>query len=456
MNERTNLTRKRMAPKGLPLPSEGPTQGSPPVFVPGKMVSTPGRLNGRPVEHTLVDLTESARVAFMVTPNGRGPFREQAEEVLASMKAALAGRPGRMTITVQTIFLRDPQHRSECERIFQDYYEAERPVTNYVFQAPCGGAALALEAWAIGGAGVKIQRHGAAALSVAYDSVRWVYCAGIRPSPGISGVYNKTLDALEQTGAALSLAGSGYQHVVRTWFYLGSITGEDRGLQRYKELNRARTDFYQPISFCRSLLDPNAPRGVYPASTGIGMRGSDLIVGCVALQTKREDVFLFPLENPQQTPAYAYHPKYSPKSPKFSRAMALVLGDYVTTWISGTASIVDSESCHCRDIEKQTEQTIDNIERLIARENVAMHGVTGAGATLHDIAKVRVYIKRAKDFEQCREVCQKRFGNVPAIYAVADVCRPELLVEIEGVAFSRYTGLSKAGQQSAGVGLARH
>ena len=117
--------------------------------------------------------------------------------------------------------------------------------------------------------------------------------------------------------------------------------------------------------------------------------------------------------------------------------MALVLGDYVTTWVSGTASIVDSETRHPGDAAKQTEQTIDNIERLIAAENFTRHGVKGAGASLHDLAKIRVYLKRPEDLAQCRAVCERRFGAVPAIYAVADICRPELLVEIEGVAFFR-------------------
>jgi enamine deaminase RidA (YjgF/YER057c/UK114 family) len=116
--------------------------------------------------------------------------------------------------------------------------------------------------------------------------------------------------------------------------------------------------------------------------------------------------------------------------------MALVLGDYVTTWISGTASIVNSESRYPGNIEKQTEQTIDNIERLIAAENFALHNIP-ASARLHDVAKIRVYIKRPEDFAPCKAVCERRFGAVPAIYAVADVCRPELLVEIEGVAFSK-------------------
>ncbi|HWH72114.1 MAG TPA: hypothetical protein VNT26_22315, partial [Candidatus Sulfotelmatobacter sp.] len=254
-----------------------------------------------------------------------------------------------------------------------------------------------------------------------------------------SGVYRQTTDALKQMGTALAQAGSGFEHIVRTWFYLGGITDPEARTQRYKELNRARTDFYREVRFGSTLVEPGMPQGIYPASTGIGATGAGLVASCLTLQTQRQDAFLLPLENPRQTPAYAYHAKYSPQSPKFSRAMALVLGDYVTTWISGTASIVNSESRHLGNIERQTEQTIDNIERLIAPENFTCNGIKGAGASLHDLAKIRVYLKRPEDFALCQAVCQRRLGAIPALYTVADVCRPELLVEIEGVAFSHFT-----------------
>jgi len=150
-------------------------------------------------------------------------------------------------------------------------------------------------------------------------------------------------------------------------------------------------------------------------------------------------VRLIALENPQQTSAFDYARRFSDKSPKFSRAMAVVIGDYLTTWISGTASIVNSESVHAGDIERQTHQTIDNIQRLIAAENFERHGVSGAAAELSDLAKIRVYVKHLEDFEKCRAVCRQRLGDLPTIYAQADVCRSDLLVEIEGVAFSRTT-----------------
>ena len=420
---------KRLPGRGLTAPS-----GS------ARMVSANGRsASGDGAEHSYVDLGDSARVALMISPQGRGAFAGQVHEVLSRLVHVLEEQPQAMAVTVQTVFLREAGDQEECARLLADFFGAKKPVTNYVLQPPCDGAALALEAWAIGGKSVRVEHYGPQVLAVTHDSVRWIYCAGVSPEGGVGGIYSQTMDALRQMRAGLIQAGSSIEQVVRTWFYLGGITEPEADHQRYQELNRARTDSYRDIRFHCSLLDSNSPQVVYPASTGIGMAGTGLVLSCLALETTREDVCLLPLENPQQTPAYAYHPKYSPQSPKFSRAVALVLGNYVTTWISGTASIVNSETCYVGDIEKQTEQTIENIERLIAPDNFALHGVKGAGARLHDVAKIRVYLKRAEDLAKCRAVCQRRFGQVPVIYAVADVCRPELLVEIEGVAFTRYS-----------------
>jgi enamine deaminase RidA (YjgF/YER057c/UK114 family) len=385
-----------------------------------------------------VDLGDSVRLALMITPCGSHEVREQIREVLSVIRTALEKQPQPKVVTVQTVFLKDAGNRRECELAFAEFYGPKLPVMNFVLQPPCCGAALAVEAWAIGGKDVRVEHFGPQALAVSYDSVRWVYCAGVTPASTVRGIHLQTLDALRRLRVSLADAGSSFERVVRTWFYLGGITEPEVGGQRYQELNRARADFYQDIRFHCSSLAPNAPRDVYPASTGIGMAGNGLVASCMALETQRDDVFLFPLENPQQTPAYAYDPQHSPQSPRFSRAVALVLGNYVTTWVSGTASIVHSESRHVGDPEKQTSQTIDNIERLISADNFASHGLKGAGARLQDLAKIRVYLKRPEDLAKCRAICERRFGSVPAIYAVADICRSELLVEIEGVAFSRF------------------
>ena len=187
-----------------------------------------------------------------------------------------------------------------------------------------------------------------------------------------------------------------------------------------------------------------APEVLYPASTGIGTRGGAITMCCMALDSARPDVFVLPLENPKQTAACDYAASYSPQSPKFSRAMAVVQGHYVTTLVSGTASIVNQKTVHPGDAARQTEQTIENIGRLIAPENFARHGLPGAGATLRDVAKLRVYVKQPEDYPQCREVVERLLPRVPVLYLQADICRPDLLVEIEAVAFSRYPGIDPA------------
>ena len=120
--------------------------------------------------------------------------------------------------------------------------------------------------------------------------------------------------------------------------------------------------------------------------------------------------------------------------------MAVVQGHFVTTLVSGTASIVNQQTVHPGDAARQTEQTIQNIAILIAPANFARHGLPGAGASLRDLAKLRVYVKRPEDYLVCREVVERMLPGVPVLYLRADVCRPDLLVEIEAVAFSSYGG----------------
>ena len=394
------------------------------------------------VEYSVINLGSVTRVALMAIPQGRGTVREQAEEALRTIRAALDKQACPQTVTVQTLFLKDEKDQAACEEVLARHYGAQLPATSFIYQPPCSGAALAIEAWAIGGDSVRLERHGPNVLTVGYDDLRWTYCGGINPRQTTGGVYAQSLDAFAQMKSRLQQAGVEFDHVMRTWLVLGSITELEGSLERYMELNRARTDFYQDTRFGGHHVMPGIKKDMYPASTGIGMNGLNLTVSCTALDTPRKDVFLLPLENPQQTPVYYYESCYSPKSPKFVRAMAGVIGDYTTIWVSGTASIVQSKTLHVGDARKQTEQTIDNIECLIAPDNLAQHGAPGAGAKLSDLAKVRVYVKRSEDYPICREVCQRRLGNVPAIYSIADVCRSDLLVEIEGVAFAKRTSKS--------------
>lgn len=399
-----------------------------------------------PERHAVVDLGNLARMAVMALPGTHGGFREQAKELFAQLACIIGHHPTPLTATTMMVFLRDDADEAECLELVRARFGEAMPVTTVVAQPPCCGAALGVELWALGGPGVTVKRLGPELLTVESDGIRWIHCGGIRGEAGAAGAYAESLSAFQRMQTRLAESGVGFDQVVRTWLYVNQINDCEAGRERYQEMNRARTDFYHDIPFGVKARAACAPQTIYPASTGIGTTGVGITMNCMALDSRRPDVFLLPLENPQQTPAYKYQATHSPQSPKFSRAMAVVQGHFVATLLSGTASIVNSQTCHPGDIVRQTEQTIENIERLIASENFARHGLPGAGATLRDIAKLRVYVKQQEDYEKCREVCEGRLPRIPAIYLQADVCRPDLLVEIEAVAFSHFPGNRDATQ----------
>jgi enamine deaminase RidA (YjgF/YER057c/UK114 family) len=388
-------------------------------------------------QHTTVGYDGLRRVALMVTPECGGDFREQAWEAVTTLRAILRQQGEPMTVTVQTVFIADPALAPVAREIFSAYYGEAQPLTLFVAQPPCGGVALALEAWAVSTTGVKVTRHTPQLVTVEHDGLRWIHASAGSFLSDSRSAYVQSSDTFADLERVLRAADASFADVVRVWLYQGGITEKEQGEERYREMNRARSDFFAHVPFAANpRLAAGRGHAVYPASTGIGTQEQGLVGTCLALQTQRRDVQLLSLENPRQTSAFDYPPEYSAKSPKFSRAMALRTGRHVTTWISGTASIRDALTLHPDDVVRQTEVTLDNIERLISPENFAQHGWAGCGARLSDLAKVRVYVKHAHDFAACRKVCEQRLGRIPALYAQADVCRPDLLVEIEGVAFS--------------------
>jgi enamine deaminase RidA (YjgF/YER057c/UK114 family) len=389
--------------------------------------------------HTVIDLGKVKRVAMMVTPEGGGSFRDEAWEAASTIRAILRQQDEPMAVTMQTVFVRDRADVPVARQILEACYGGQMPVTLFVVQPPCEGRGLAIEAWAVNTNAAQVEYHSEDLVTVSYDGLRWIYASG--GSLHLEGrtPYEQSAEAFSSMRRVLARAGAGFQDVVRTWLYQGCITEEVDGVERYRELNRARTDFFTGIDFehrpvkvatqrPRHLSGQHRHRHALPW-TGHGLHGlADGSRGCAAHGAGESAANLRLRLSEGSIPS---------RVRKFARAMAVRAGEYVTTWISGTASIVNAETVHKGDIVKQTEQTLTNIEKLIAPENFARQGWADAGATFEDLARLHVYVKRPEDYEACRAVCERRVGHVPSIYAVADVCRPDLLVEIEGVAFSR-------------------
>jgi enamine deaminase RidA (YjgF/YER057c/UK114 family) len=391
------------------------------------------------IGYSVVDLNDVRHVFAAATPLCGGSFDKQADDALRTIAAVIHEQGARDSIVHQAVFLADMAHADRCQQLMREFYGADLPATSYIPQPPCGGKLLAIEALGVGqGRGdVQIERISEELVVARHNGIAWVHGTNMLPQGDDRPMYDAALGDLRQMCRLLGSVNVGFAHVVRTWFYLGGIVANDGSLQRYHEFNRARSDFFQPLHFRLGRTPTEDGRQVYPASTGIGTAGRGVMMSAIALLTDRPDIRAVPLENPRQTAACEYSADYGPQSPKFSRAMVLSCGTYTTIFISGTASITNSQTCHVGDATRQTEETLDNIAALIAEDNLARSGLPGLGTSLASLGLVRVYIKRPEDYAAVRAVCQRRLGTVPTIYAIADVCREELLVEIEGVAFSR-------------------
>ncbi len=130
------------------------------------------------------------------------------------------------------------------------------------------------------------------------------------------------------------------------------------------------------------------------------------------------------MENPCQVSAYDYPPQYGRRSPSFSRATVLRREGQSLVFVAGTASIVGHETKHAGDVGLQAEETVRNIARVLE----------AAGAELGHLIMAKAYVRRAEDQPAVAERLRATLGHTPVLYVCADVCRADLLVEVEGVA----------------------
>jgi len=212
--------------------------------------------------------------------------------------------------------------------------------------------------------------------------------------------------------------------IVRQWNYIESILGFDSDEQRYQAFNNVRSGVYG------TTFEQNG----YPAATGIGMNQGGVIVEFVAV--KSTECILKPIDNPEQIAAHHYSKEVLlgedcslKTTPKFERARYLELFGKKLIFISGTASIRGEKTVGPGDATAQTETTIANIQKLYSPEVLRF---IGQNNTVPKYNHARVYIKNRSDFAAIKKTFKKHFGNLPVVYIIADICRNDLLVEIEG------------------------
>ncbi|MCX7562179.1 pteridine-dependent deoxygenase [Xanthomonadaceae bacterium XH05] len=210
--------------------------------------------------------------------------------------------------------------------------------------------------------------------------------------------------------------GSRRPYLIRIWNYLDAINDGDGDGERYRRFCLGRA-----VAVDAQFNDPP------PAATGIGHAHSTGIVQLVALCSSRPAIAL---ENPRQTPAWRYPRDYGPVSPGFSRGALVGEGQDMRLLASGTASIVGHRSLHEGDVRAQLREALANLDALLGQSVV--HGAPTFA--LKEPAALRVYLRNPADLAAVQEEMAAA-GIAPAnvIYVHGDICRRELLVELEGV-----------------------
>jgi chorismate lyase/3-hydroxybenzoate synthase len=209
-----------------------------------------------------------------------------------------------------------------------------------------------------------------------------------------------------------------HRHLIRIWNYLPDINREAGGVERYRHFNSARQ-----MAFRNS---GRATTGAVPAACALGSpAGSPICIYFLAARRPPKTI-----ENPRQTSAYHYPPKFGRHSPIFSRACVWGEPGNSKLFVSGTASIVGHETIHHGDVIAQAQETMVNIGALLAEANRI------AGSAPYSVAglKLKVYVRRAADLPAVKATLSRTLSPATQIlYLQADVCREDLLVEIEAV-----------------------
>ncbi|HEV7242249.1 MAG TPA: Rid family hydrolase [Thermoanaerobaculia bacterium] len=197
---------------------------------------------------------------------------------------------------------------------------------------------------------------------------------------------------------------AGFPYFVRMWNFVGSINESDER-ERYQLFCAGRHDAFVAAGYHHDVDLPSA--------SAVGMRGRGLITYFLAARDAGVQV-----ENPRQIAAYNYPPQYGPKSPSFSRAT--VWRDMV--FVSGTSSVLGHATVHVGDVEAQIDETMRNIEAVLARTD----------RTLANVMAAKTFVRNAADYD----LIARRLADVfpTNLYLEADICRKDLLLEIECVA----------------------
>jgi len=375
-----------------------------------------------------------------IVPTSGAGFPEQVHSCISQLKEFVRQEEDlKYFVTQQTFFIsahsRDEyeQRAAEIREQLLSHCGASLPATSIVAQSPAGNRDVVLElicTKAREKKKIKYKSHAGINYTVVeHQDYKAVHCGGLmgRVEDSISQAseraFKSAIEILAQEGLSI-------HHIIRQWNYIENIAiveDVEDAPQNYQDFNDVRAHYYDQGDF----------KFGYPAATGIGQDTGGVIVGFIAL-SESKDINVRPIGNPGQIDAHKYSElvlegnSEEKCTPKFERAKLVSIGSRNYMYVSGTASILGEKTMHAGDVEKQTLTTIENIRRLFSREN---QEVLGLNFDVFEIqfSHLRVYVKNMEDIPAVEKICLKELNCKSSLFLESDVCREDLLVEIEGV-----------------------
>ncbi|RDU96625.1 endoribonuclease L-PSP [Trinickia dinghuensis] len=255
--------------------------------------------------------------------------------------------------------------------------------------------------------------------------------AGIEHADGATPLERAAYAAYEAIFRVLDTLGM--RHPLRIWNVVPAINAAQFGSERYRQFNTGRQRVFQ--AFGRPVIDSVPAASALGASVrieGDAPPAIPLVVSFLATRSASDAV-----ENPRQVSAYRYPAQYGPSAPTFARAAAWPglrrPGAVPTLFVSGTASIVGHETVHRGDLMAQLRETLANIDAVLAEAARKGHG----HPALSDLT-YKVYVRDPHDVDALAaidDMLRARCASpLRALYLHAEICRADLLLEIEASA----------------------
>lgn len=238
------------------------------------------------------------------------------------------------------------------------------------------------------------------------------------------GAYRDIADVLRDLPA---------RHPIRFWNFIPGIgDAAGGGLDRYMVFNAGRF-----AAFREWFGDVSEFDRCVATSTGVGHDAGELVIHVLCADRPGRHVM-----NPRQIAPRCYSRRYGPCPPCFARATVVENeeGRGATVLIGGTAAVRGECSIGGDDLEAQMGETLHNLEWLLCNvESMPLtdvgHGPRSMAAAARAFESLRVYYRRPTDLPALRTAIGGCFGHLPDVeFLRCHMCRPELLVEIEGAA----------------------